>query len=225
MPTLNKYASKSGYYIRARPSSVDSPITYQIESEGYSIIESYGLTDGEQVSWSIIKSLKSLGLLYTDESGVIGADEFEPDPSQLEETALDDDAARQLVKVIAANIDIDPESLKVILEILDIDASPSDFVDTNSGTSVGMPTPAGWSPTPDFPVHDSINVLDGETIFKSDDWWKGAILAAGYDGPDILVYLWHKDNHSWKRKQKYKVDSDDWPEERDTVDRLVERAD
>jgi hypothetical protein len=225
VPSLNKYANEPGYYIRALPSSVDAPITYQIESEGYSIIESYGLKDGEQISWSIIQSLKSLGLLYTDQSGVVGADEFEPDTSQLEETALDDDAARRLAEVIAENIDIDGEELLVILDILDIDSSTFDLPDTESSDTGGFPTPPGHSSTPEFPVHDNIDVLDGETIFKTDDWWKGVILAAGYNSSEILVYLWHKDGNSWKRKQKYKVKPEDWPDERDTIDRLVSRAD
>ena len=219
VPTLNEYADKPGYYIRARPSSVASPITYQIRSEGYAVIDSYRVSDGDQISWSVIKSLKSLGLLYTDETGVIGTDEFDPDPSQLEETTLDEDAARQLAEVIAETLDIDEKEMRVILGILNID--PSTFDLPGSSTTSGFPTPPGHSTTPDFPVDDSINVIDGETIYKTDDWWKAAVLTSGYNQQEVMVYLWLNDGQSWKRKQKYKVKADDWTDERATIDRLL----
>lgn len=225
MPTLNKYTNEPGYYVRARPSSTGAPITYQIESEGYSIIESYGLSDGEQISWSIIQSLRSLGLIYTDQSGVLDSDEFEPDPSQLKETALDDAAARRLAEVIAENLDIGVDQLRTILDILNIDPTTFDLGDQTSGSNSGFPTPRGHSPVPEFPVHDNIEVIDGETMFKTDDWWKAAVLATGYNSPDVLVYLWRKDGGSWKRKQKYKVAPDDWEAEKQTIDRLVSQVD
>lgn len=224
VPTLNSYADQPGYYIRARPSSVDAPITYQIESEGYSIIDSYGVLDGEQISWSIIQSLKSLGLLYTDESGVIGADEFEPDASQLEETALGDEDARQLAVVIAKNLDIDEEALRAILDILNIDPSTFNFPETISQSGSESPTLGGHSSTPDFPVHDNIDVLDGETIYKTSDWWKAAVLAAGYSDSEVLVYLWRKDSNLWKRKQKYKITPDDWAKERSIINGLIAKT-
>lgn len=224
MPTLNKYSDKSGYYIRARPSGTNAPITYQIESEGYSVIESYGLSDGEQISWSVIQSLRSLGLVYTDQSGVLGADEFEPDASQLDETKLDDAAARRLAEVIAENLDIDPEELGEILSILDIEPATFDFDQGDSQANIEFPTAKDPSSTPGFPVHDNIDVLDGETLFKSDDWWKAVIIAVGYKSPDVLVYLWRKDGQSWKRKQKYKVSSEDWEEEKQAIERLVSQT-
>ena len=123
MPTIQEYTNDPGYFIRARPSNVESPITYQIESEGYAIIDSYGLSHKDQISWSVVQSLKSLGLLYTNKSGVIGSDEFEPDPDQLKETELGEEAALRLAKVISKNIDISPGELREILSILNIDPS------------------------------------------------------------------------------------------------------
>lgn len=225
MPTLNQYTGRPGYYIRARPSSVEAPITYQIESEGYAVIDSFGLNHGDQIAWSIIQSLKSLGLLYTNESGVIGADEFKPDASQLEETALSDAEARRLATVIAENLDISNKKLRIILKILNIDPSTFDFPESSQDSNIGFPTPKGYSPTPNFPVHDNIDVLDGETIYKTDDWWKGVIVAAGYNGPDVLVYLWRRDGNSWKRKQKYRVAIKDWPEERSIINKVVSHVD
>lgn len=225
MPTLNEYTDEPGYFVRARPSSVEAPITYQIESDGYCIIDSYGLSDGNQISWSIIQSLKSLGLLYTNESGVLGTDEFEPDPDQLKETALDDQAAHRLAKVICNNIDINADQLENILYILEIDPQSFDYIDDKSVDETGSQTPPHTTTVPEFPVHDQIDVLSGETIYKTDDWWKAAILSDGYQNTEILVYLWRNDGNSWKRKQKYKVKSEDeWKKEKQIIDKLFSHS-
>lgn len=222
MPTLNEYADDPGYFIRARPSSVKSPITYQIEPEGYCIIDSYGLSDQDQISWSFIQSLRSLGLLYTDQSGVIGSDEFEPDPKQLKKTKLGKQAAYRLAEVIYENLDINSEELKEILHILGIDPKKFKRSDDKNKNSSNSLTGKTTSTMAEFPVHDSIDVLSGETIYKTNDWWKAAILSNGYQGPEISVYLWQKNGTSWKRKQKYKVKSEkDWNKEKEIIDGLI----
>jgi hypothetical protein len=67
----------------------------------------------------------------------------------------------------------------------------------------------------DFPVHDSIDVLDGETIYKTTEWWKAVVLYAGYSDTKIGVYLWQHTEEEWRRRQKFVVRSrDDW--ERDS---------
>jgi hypothetical protein len=222
VPTLNEYTSDPGYFVRARPSSVESPITYQIESDGYCVIDSYGLSDGDQISWSIIQSLKSLGLLYTNESGVLETDEFEPDPDQLKETALDDQEARRLAEIIYNNIEIGEDQLKDILSILDVDPQSIDYIEDKTVSGIDFPTPSDNSTMPQFPVHDQVDVLSGETIYKTNDWWKAAILSDGYQSTEILIYLWRKDGNSWKRSQKYKAKSEeDWENEKQTIDKLL----
>ncbi|HID43336.1 MAG TPA: hypothetical protein EYP30_06120 [Archaeoglobaceae archaeon] len=57
----------------------------------------------------------------------------------------------------------------------------------------------------EFPVHESLKVIRGTTIFKTDDWWKAIILAEGYKGKEVSIYLWKKKGDSWKRQQKYTV--------------------
>lgn len=56
-----------------------------------------------------------------------------------------------------------------------------------------------------FPVHSSIDVHSGNTIYRTNDWWKAAVLHS-YDGgePEIAIYLWHSDD-DWSRKNKYHV--------------------
>lgn len=42
----------------------------------------------------------------------------------------------------------------------------------------------------EFPVHKELDIQAGETVFKSDDWWKAVVLYEGYRGMEIGVYLW-----------------------------------
>lgn len=77
--------------------------------------------------------------------------------------------------------------------------------------------------TDDYPVHSQLTVLDGKTISKNEEWWKAAILYESY-GRKIGVYLWHKEDGSWKRKQKYVVRSlDDWTKDRAAVEELLSK--
>jgi len=61
-------------------------------------------------------------------------------------------------------------------------------------------------PDPEIPVHDSLTVVETETIYHTDDWWK-AVVRYHYEDADedeIAVYLWHEDD-GWTRKNKYVV--------------------
>jgi hypothetical protein len=124
MPTFNKYQNNPGYYIRAWTSDIGN-ITYKIKQEGYPIVEQYGLTHGDNISWDTINSLKSMGLIYTGRSGTIGDDEFEPDPDQVSETALSTEEAEELLEVILEHRDLDSKKVEELCNILDIDP-PSD---------------------------------------------------------------------------------------------------
>lgn len=74
-----------------------------------------------------------------------------------------------------------------------------------------------------FPVHEDLDVQDGETVFKSEDWWKAVVLYEGYRGPEIGVYLWQQQDGDWRRQQKYVIRSqDDWEQDKEIIDRYVE---
>lgn len=63
---------------------------------------------------------------------------------------------------------------------------------------------------------------DGETIFKSDDWWKAVVLYEGYRGPEVAVYLWQQRDDSWRRQQKYVIQSqDDWEDDKAVIEDFV----
>lgn len=72
-----------------------------------------------------------------------------------------------------------------------------------------------------FPAHDELDVMEGRTIYKSDDWWKAVLLYEGFGERNIGIYLWKKDE-DWKRQQKYVVRSEDeWHKDRAAVESLL----
>lgn len=75
---------------------------------------------------------------------------------------------------------------------------------------------------PNFPVHEKLEVKDGHTIFKNDDWWKAVVLYDGFNGTEIAVYLWNEQDGNWGRKQKFVVnDEDEWEETKEVIDSFL----
>lgn len=79
-----------------------------------------------------------------------------------------------------------------------------------------------------FPVSDSLTVLDGNTIYKTDEWHKAAVLytygaeSSDSSDPELAIYLWHKREGQWNRKQKYSIrTADGWAEDREVLERLL----
>ena len=120
MPTVKEYKDDPGYYIRARPPDTGN-INYKIKSEAYPIIEGYGLGHGDEITWDMIRSMKSLGFIYTDGSGVLDVGEFEPDPEQLEQTSLSEQQANDLLETIQEHYHLGPEQLETVCSILGIE--------------------------------------------------------------------------------------------------------
>lgn len=75
---------------------------------------------------------------------------------------------------------------------------------------------------PDFPVHEDLDIQDGQTVFKSQKWWKAVVLYEGYRGPEIAVYLWQNRDEGWRRQQKYVIRSlDDWEQDKEIIEEFV----
>ena len=75
---------------------------------------------------------------------------------------------------------------------------------------------------PDFPVHEDLDIQAGETVFKSQKWWKAVVLYDGYRGPEIAVYLWQQREGEWRRQQKYVIRSlDDWEQDKEIIKKFV----
>lgn len=105
--------------------NASSPFNYKIREEGYPIVENYGLTHGDEISWDTIRTLKALGLIYTEGSGTILDDEFEPDPDHVDTTALSTEEAEELLEVILEHQELAPDEVNEVCGILGIDP-PSD---------------------------------------------------------------------------------------------------
>lgn len=75
--------------------------------------------------------------------------------------------------------------------------------------------------TRNYPVHSTLDVIEGKDIYKHEEWWKAVLLYERH-GRKIGIYLWHKKDNDWKRKQKYVIrDVDDWAKDREAIEELL----
>lgn len=76
----------------------------------------------------------------------------------------------------------------------------------------------------DFPVHETIDVHEGETIYRTAQWWKAVILYEGYRDTKIAIYLWQYTDGEWRRRQKFVVRSrDDWERDTEYIETLLSK--
>ena len=70
-----------------------------------------------------------------------------------------------------------------------------------------------------FPLHETVQVLEGVTINKSSKWWSAALLVESYGKRQVALYLWIKDDGKWKRKEKFIIPSKDmWEKTKKVLD-------
>jgi hypothetical protein len=91
-----------------------------------------------------------------------------------------------------------------------------------------------------LPVDEAIQVIDYETIYKTQKWWCAVLLGNMFGHDKIMVYLWQmtevkrKDPSSgqwvstgqsqWKRKQKMGINFEkDWEHIKKAVDSFMPR--
>jgi len=75
-----------------------------------------------------------------------------------------------------------------------------------------------------FPVHDELEVIDGSTIFKNNNWWKAVVLVDGFRGREVALYLWKRKGDDWKRQHKYVVRSkEDWERDREEIETYMSK--
>jgi hypothetical protein len=73
-----------------------------------------------------------------------------------------------------------------------------------------------------FPVSESIKVLQGITIFKTDQWWAAVTLVESFNRRQIAIYLWNKRADQWKRRQKFVIRrKDEWGRFKEAVEKLL----
>lgn len=75
--------------------------------------------------------------------------------------------------------------------------------------------------TTKFPVSDYYTVGDGQTVFKSDGWWKAIVTVTekgSYETHEVMVYVWQHQDDEWRRRQKYTIKRvSDWEDEQSIV--------
>lgn len=74
-----------------------------------------------------------------------------------------------------------------------------------------------------YPVHDRLVVLSGEDIYKTARWWKAVVQyqVDNSDYQETAIYLWHNEDDSWTRKNKYVIKtSSAWEEDKEVISTL-----
>ncbi|HDH45405.1 MAG TPA: hypothetical protein ENG66_08525 [Thermococcus sp.] len=76
--------------------------------------------------------------------------------------------------------------------------------------------------TEEYPVHPSIEVLAGETIFKTKKWWMAVLKISAFGRVKYRIYLWLFQDGAWVAKQKLTiVDSATWEKIKAAVDLVM----
>ena len=80
-----------------------------------------------------------------------------------------------------------------------------------------MEAPEDLAADDEFPVSDYYHVAAGETIFRTDEWWKAIVRIdekGDYETEELIIYVWQHSDGQWRRRQKYAIKGrDDWEEE------------
>jgi hypothetical protein len=72
-----------------------------------------------------------------------------------------------------------------------------------------------------FPVSDYYRITEGETVFKTADWWKAVVKInqkGAYGTEEMIIYLCQKVGDDRRRREKYIIKSEsDWDRDRQAV--------
>lgn len=74
------------------------------------------------------------------------------------------------------------------------------------------------------PVHDSLRVLEATDLYQNDEWWKSVVTYQfdGSDSQETAMYLWHRDDDGWTRKNKYVIKTvEAWTTDSEIIDRYI----
>lgn len=109
---------------------------------------------------------------------------------------------------------------KYVIKTRDAWLTDSETVDDLLGESASAPT------TTDFPVSDYYELAGGETVFKTEDWWKAIVNVSqkgDWETNEMMIYVWQKSDDEWRRRQKYTIKSEaKWEEEAAVVKSVLD---
>ncbi len=73
-----------------------------------------------------------------------------------------------------------------------------------------------------FPVSETLKVIEGLNLYKTEKWWCAAVLMEAFGKKQIGVYLWNKKADQWKRRQKFIIhNKDEWVRIKEKVEKLI----
>jgi len=73
-----------------------------------------------------------------------------------------------------------------------------------------------------FPVSETLNVLKGITLYKTEKWWSAVVLLDSFGRKQVAVYLWSKKDDQWKRRQKLVVkNKEEWDRLKNAVEEVI----
>jgi len=73
-----------------------------------------------------------------------------------------------------------------------------------------------------FPVSESLKIVQGTTIYKTDKWWAAVTLVESFGRKQIATYLWNKKDNQWKRRQKFVIrKKDEWLQIKEAIEKLL----
>lgn len=73
-----------------------------------------------------------------------------------------------------------------------------------------------------FPVSETLKIIEGLNLYKTDKWWCAVVLMESFGKKQIGVYLWNKKSDQWKRRQKFVIhNKDEWGRIKEKVEKLI----
>jgi hypothetical protein len=86
-------------------------------------------------------------------------------------------------------------------------------------------TAPGNTTTGEYPTSDYLSVAQGETIYRTDEWWKAVtyiVKKGSYDTREVSVYLWQHDGGKWRRRQKYTTKAKRWDDDVRAIEKSLQ---
>ena len=75
-----------------------------------------------------------------------------------------------------------------------------------------------------LPVHETIDVIEHITLYKTDEWWAAIALCESFGRRDISLYQWQKRQGKWKRQNKWRIkNQSEWLAIKNVVEQLISK--
>ena len=75
----------------------------------------------------------------------------------------------------------------------------------------------------ELPVSESLKVIQGITLYKTEKWWSAVVLLDSFGRRQIAAYLWMKRGDQWRRKNKFTVHNKvEWRRIKEAIEKLAQ---